>query len=68
METFKLSIMAWFSLVSLLARETNWMETDFALGSYYVYFMSLLARETNWMETNPMLPVATLRNITVPTR
>ena len=40
--------------MSLLARETNWMETFFKQGdSLVIGDMSLLARETNWMETSP---------------
>ena len=36
---------------SLLARETNWMETISCTRVSSGIFSSLLARETNWMET-----------------
>jgi hypothetical protein len=39
------------SIPSLLARETNWLETGWDRVWAIANFISLLARETNWLET-----------------
>ena len=51
METAFLSRLHQSRWMSLLARETNWMETWGMSSPSFLVSMSLLARETNWMET-----------------
>ena len=53
METTRTRISKSLALNSLLARETNWMETEVVIGLHRIFIVlnSLLARETNWMET-----------------